>query len=51
MADLGLGGRSGKALKIRDLWTGEELGVFKDQFVANVAAHGCRMFRGQVVDA
>ena len=51
MADLGLGGRSGKALKLRDLWSGEEVGVFKDQFVANVPAHGCRMFRGQVVDA
>lgn len=51
MADLGLGGRSGKALKLRDLWSGEEVGVFKDQFVADVPAHGCRMFRGQVVDA
>ena len=51
MADIGLGGRSGKALKIRDLWAGEDLGVFKDQFVASVPAHGCRMFRGQVVDA
>ena len=51
MADIGLGGRSGKGLKIRDLWAGEDLGVFKDQFVASVPAHGCRMFRGQVVDA
>lgn len=51
MADLGLGGRSGKGLKLRNLWTGEELGVYQDQFIADVPAHGCMMLRGQVVDA
>jgi alpha-galactosidase len=51
LADIGLGGRSGKALKLRNLWTGEEMGVFKDQFVVTVEPHGCVMLRGQIVDA
>lgn len=51
LADIGLGGSSKKALKITDLWTGEELGMHEDFFmIGSVPPHECRVFRGRVVD-
>lgn len=52
MADLGLGGASGKALALRDLWTGEDLGTHADFFeIGAIAPHCSRVLRGRVVDA
>ena len=51
-ADLGLGGSADIALSITDLWTGEELGVFKDMYRSPViGAHCCRMLRCKVIHA
>lgn len=52
LTDLGLGGASGKALSLRDVWSGEELGVHTDFFEIGVLKpHSCRLLRGKVVDA
>lgn len=49
-ADLGLGGSPDLALSITDLWTGEELGVFKDLYRSPaIGAHCCRMLRCKVL--
>ena len=48
---LGLTRICGKALSIKDLWSGEELGVFKDIFCGGVIEpHGCKMYRAKIVD-
>ena len=52
LADIGLGGRSGKALKTVDLLTGKTVGTFKDHLpFGTVEPHTCRVFRGKVVNA
>ncbi len=52
LADIGLAGRSGKALETMDLLTGETVGTFKDHLpFGAVQPHMCRVFRGKVVDA
>ncbi len=52
LTDIGLGSVSGKALHLRNLWTGEDLGVHKDHFeVKTIAPHNCLMLRGSIVDA
>ena len=49
---LGLNRATGKALALTDLWTGEEIGVYKDIFrFKAIPAHGCVMLRAKVVDA
>lgn len=48
---LGIDRASGKGLSIRNLWTGEELGVFTDIYAApSIAPHSCMMLRAKVVD-
>lgn len=51
LTEIGLGRVSGKALQVRDIWAGEELGVYKDHMEVRVEPHGCRMLRCKVVDA
>lgn len=52
LADIGLAGRSGKALRLKDLWTNEVIGPFRDHVpFGMIPAHGCRVLRGTVVDA
>lgn len=49
---LGLNRATGKALRITDLWTGEDLGVYSGVFrPAPTPAHGCRLYRAKLVDA
>ena len=52
LAEIGLAGCSGKALKVKDLWTNETVGTYKDHVpFGAVPPHGCRVMRGKVVDA
>lgn len=52
LTDIGLGRPSGKALELTDLWSGETVGTFREEFaVAPLAPHSCRVFRGKVVNA
>ena len=52
LADIGLGGRSGKALQLTDLWTGENVGTYADHYwFPLVPPHGCQVLRGKIVDA
>ena len=49
---LGINRATGKALRITDLWTGEDLGVYSGVFrPAPTPAHGCRLYRAKLVDA
>ncbi len=52
LTDIGLGVSSGKALQLRNLWTGEELGVYRDCFETGaLKPHSSLMLRGKIVDA
>lgn len=52
LTDIGLGYASGKALELTELWTGQKMGTFRDDFTEGVLApHDCRVYRGKVVDA
>ena len=51
MTEIGLGRVSGKAIQVRDLWSGEDLGVYRDHMEVRVEPHACRMMRCKVVDA
>ena len=48
---LGLNRATGKAISVRDLWAGEELGVFTDVLRVTIPTHGCKMLRAKIVDA
>ncbi len=48
---LGINRSSGKAISVRDLWTGEDLGVFTDVLRVTVPQHGAKMLRAKVIDA
>ena len=45
----GLVAGSGRALVMRDLLTGEEVGPIKDYYNPMVESHGCKIFRAKVV--
>ena len=45
----GLVAGSGRALVMRDLLTGEEVGPIKDYYNPTVESHGCKIFRAKVV--
>ena len=47
--DFGLTASSGYALKLKDVFTGEEVGTYKEYFRAPVPAHDCRVYRAQMV--
>lgn len=48
---LGLPDNSGKALEVKDLWTGKVSPGFNDTIYNDLCkAHGCRMFRVKLVD-
>lgn len=50
--NIGLNRSSGKALHLKNLWTGEDLGVHKDIYRAPVMLpHTCMVLRGKLVDA
>jgi alpha-galactosidase len=49
-SDIGLNRSCGVNLEITDLWTGEKLGVFRDQYRARlIGPHECIMLRCKVV--
>ena len=50
-ADLGLPYSSGVKLRLRDVMTGEDEGVFTDHHPLEIPAHGCRVFRGSLIIA
>ncbi|MDD3412118.1 MAG: hypothetical protein PHY12_15040, partial [Eubacteriales bacterium] len=47
-SDMGLPYPSGVGLELTDVFTGEKLGVKRDAYKADVAAHGCRLFRARL---
>ncbi|HAN21895.1 MAG: alpha-galactosidase [Clostridiales bacterium GWF2_36_10] len=50
--NIGLNRSTGKALQLTNLWTGEDLGVFKDIYRTPVMEpHTCLVLRGKLVDA
>lgn len=48
--DIGLSAAAGKGLSIYDCWSHEEEGTFKERYVCTLEPHGCRVFRGKVID-
>lgn len=48
--ELGLGRVSGRGLRIKNLWTGEDLGVKKEVFVPCAKPHQALLFRCEVVE-
>ncbi|MGN6711105.1 glycoside hydrolase family 27 protein [Anaerocolumna jejuensis] len=48
--DIGLSAAAGKGLSIYDCWSHEEEGTFKERYVCTIEPHGCRVFRGKVID-
>lgn len=52
LAELGICKSSGKTLKLRDLWSGEETTVRNEVILpGNIEPHGCKIYRAKVVDA
>ena len=50
--NLGIARISGKALRLTDVWTGEDLGVHRDIFrTKTLKAHSCLILRAKLVDA
>ena len=47
---IGLPESTGKTLKLCELWTGEEKIVTNGIIKENIPAHGCRLYRAQVID-
>jgi len=48
---IGLNRSCNRGLQLKDLWTGEDLGVFEDFYLSDwIPAHGCKMFRAKVVE-
>ncbi|MBR6753150.1 MAG: hypothetical protein IKM05_03875, partial [Clostridia bacterium] len=43
-ADMGIPYKSGVGLELKDVFTGENLGVKRDYYNAEVPGHGCRVF-------
>lgn len=50
MDTIGLPESTGKTLLLKDLWTGEERKVTNGILTDQIAPHGCRLYRGRVVD-
>lgn len=48
--DFGLDAGTGKALALRDVWSGEESPMPNELLWTAVPAHGCRVWRARVVD-
>ncbi len=48
--DLGIHSESGKALKLTDAITGEDMGVYKDGYRGDISAYGSKIVIGEVVD-
>lgn len=51
LPDLGLPPRCGKALKVHDCFTGENIGILDDVFGVDVNAHSCVLYKGTIIDA
>lgn len=49
LSDIGLPYSSGVGLEMTDVFTGETLGVRRDDFVAHVPGHDCRLYRCRLV--
>ena len=49
-ADVGLPFSSGYGFSMKDIFTGEELGVKRDYFTAAVLGHDCRLYRCRLVN-
>ena len=43
--------RVGKTLLLQDVWSGENFKLKNAEYMQDVEAYGCRMFRARVVDA
>lgn len=51
LTDIGLDVASGRALKARDLWTGNDLGIIKDELLfPSIDAHSCKLLRCSIVE-
>lgn len=48
--DIGLPVYGGKGLKVRDVLTGEELGIFRELVEVPVGVHDCRILEAKIVD-
>ena len=49
--EIGIGMGSGKTLKLRDLWTGEESIPANEVILpGNIEPHGCKIFRASIID-
>lgn len=44
--DIGLTVASGYGFRLRDVFSGEEVGLVKEEFSADCSAYGCRIYRG-----
>ncbi len=50
LSQLGLSPSTHKTLKLRELWTGEELTVSNSVMIRDIPLYGCEVWRGHVVD-
>ena len=50
-SDIGIPYGSGCGLAMRDVFTGEELGVKRDYYIVNVEGHDCKLYRCRLVNA
>ncbi len=50
LSQLGLGPASHKTLRMKELWTGEELTVENSILIRDIPIHSCEMWRAQIVD-
>ncbi|MBO6159002.1 MAG: glycoside hydrolase family 27 protein [Firmicutes bacterium] len=48
---IGLPESTGKTLKVKELWTGEEKTITNGIFSVPLPAHSCRLYRAEIVDA
>lgn len=49
LADCGIPYGAEHSVKLQDVMSGEDMGMFTDDIVAHVDAHHCKIFRGRVV--
>jgi len=49
LAELGIPVASGLGIEMKDVFTGENVGIRKDYFVENVEAHSCKLYRCKMI--
>ena len=51
LKDLGIPYETGKGLKLHNVLTGEDIGLVRDYYIANIKGHSCLILKGEIADA